>query len=180
MRIFALLFACLVTTGAASAQHNVGAAYLNVGYGFMNGEITDLGDVDTNGLVFRSGYDVSRYLGFEAEGFIGLEEDSLDVMTIAGMLSVDADVKYSATAFIVGRYPVGQTGSSVFARFGYGETEYDLSAPGLTTNSVSNDGFAYGIGGEWLFHGLNGVRADYTSMNNGSEDVFAISYVRRF
>ena len=179
MRIAALLFTLMMITGAAQAQHNVGAAYINLGYGFHSGEITDIGDVDSNGIVFRSGYDFSRYAGFEAEGFLGLEDDSVDVMTMAGLLTVDAEVKYSATAFIVGRYPVGRTGSSIFVRLGYGQTEYDLGAAGIP-DKVTHDGFAYGIGGEWLVHGLNGVRADYASMNNGAEDVFSVSYVRRF
>lgn len=180
MRIVTLLFTLIMMTGAAQAQHNVGAAYLNVGYGFHNGEIAELGDVDSNGIVFRSGYDFSQYAGFEVDGFIGLEDDSLSVMTTGGTITVDAEVKYSVAAFIVGRYPVGQTGSSVFLRFGYGQTEYDLSSLAALPDSVTNDGFAYGLGGEWLFHGLNGVRADYTSMNNGDENVFAVTYVRRF
>lgn len=186
MRIFLAVTAFLMVAGTAQAQHNTGAAYVNLGYGFHSGEIAEVGEVDTGGIVFRSGYDFSQYMGFEAEGFVGLDDEGISATVPAGTFTLDAKVRYSATAFFLGRYPVGETGSSVLVRLGYGQTEYDLSNPmldGASTafvSSVTNDGFAYGIGGEWLIHGLNGIRADYTSYNNGKEDVFAISWVTRF
>ena len=79
----------------------------------------------------------------------------------------------------VRRSPVAR----ILARGGYGTTKIGASALGVSA-AGSDESWNYGVGGQYLFDGQNGVRVDYTrhDFGSGNEDanVWSVAYVRKF
>ncbi|MFP4520205.1 MAG: outer membrane beta-barrel protein [Oceanicaulis sp.] len=163
--------AAAAVTSAASAQTADGSAYVGVGAGLINVDLEGLGDVTNTALLGTAGYDFSRNLGIETQALIGVTEDEI--------LGVDVKINYAVSAFVVGRLPVGETGSNLFARVGYGTAEAEASGGGATF-SDDDSGFAYGVGGEWAFAGPNTLRFDATLLEGNDTTIYGISYIRRF
>lgn len=170
MKMIALAgVAALALTPAALAQD--GGGYLGAGGVVVNVDTEGLGDVTIAGVSFLGGYDFSDYFGAEVEGIIGVTEDDI--------LGVDISLNYAISGFLVGRLPVGETGSNLFARVGYGTAEVEGSAGGASVSETA-DGFAFGVGGEWAFAGPNRLRFDATLLEGGDTSIYGVSYVRRF
>lgn len=188
-------------SGAAHAQTNDDnkGFYGNLGYSsFALGDSTD-GDLDFDGPDFdaatlRGGYEFNEFFALEAEGSIGLSDDSIgnfdfeneDGNPVTGQ--ADADLNHQVGAFAKASYPVTPT-FDVFARAGVVDASIDIDAavdqqgesvPGIEDGG--DLGFAAGGGAEWMFAGKNGVRAEYTryEFDNGDADSATISYVRKF
>lgn len=168
-----LLSASVATLALASvASADAGDFKLSGGYTYV-----DADSVNFDAVTVRAGYDFTNYFGVEGEGNIGVNGDTVNV----GGTNVDVDMEYALSGFVVGRLPVAEN-ANLFARAGYTTASFDASAGGVTF-SDDDDGFSYGIGGEWFFDGYNGVRVDVTrtDFNDGGDvDSFGISYVRRF
>ena len=161
----------LALTAGAQAQEE-GKYTLGAGY-----ERIDFDGVDLDTVVFRGGYDFSEYFGVEGQVNIGLGDESVTVGAVTGDVSLD----YAAGLFGVFR-PYSTDNGNVFIRAGYTTAQVDASAAGFSV-SEDEDGWAYGVGGEYFFDGVNGVRFDYTRFDYdaGAEaDVYGVSYVRRF
>jgi outer membrane immunogenic protein len=169
-----LLLASLATATLASAASAQDPRF-NVGGGYSRVEIGEL-EFDTFSL--RGGYDFNENFGVETQFDLGIGDDSL---TVAG-ITADVDLNYSAAIYGIGRLPVSEN-ANLFARIGYATTELEASAAGILV-SDSDDGFSFGVGGEYFFDSANGVRVDYTrtDFSDGDEeaDSIGISYVRRF
>lgn len=139
-----------------SANHNLGY------YG-------TLGAVNVDGDIFgvqgRLGKNFHKHFGAEIEGSTGITRDN------------GTGLDYSVAGFGVGRLPITQK-IGLLARGGYHVSEYSNGAFDNT-----EDGFAYGVGGEYALNSKSGLRADWTRYetdNLGTQDAFSLAYLRRF
>lgn len=168
-----LLSASAATLAFASvASADAGDFRLSGGYTYV-----DADSVNFDAVALRAGYDFTEFFGIEGEGNIGINGDTVAV----GATNVDVDMDYALSGFVVGRLPVAEN-ANLFARAGYTTASFDASAGGVNF-SDDDDGWSYGVGGEWFFDGVNGVRLDVTRTEfdqGGEADSFGISYVRRF
>jgi hypothetical protein len=167
--------ALCLTVAPAMAQTT---APLTGAYGTLGYSHVDAGDAGLGTVQGRLGYKVHSNFGVEAEGAIGIDSDR----TTVGAVTYDAKVKRSVAAYAVGSVPLGDK-LELFARGGYGNTKVKASVPGGAI-TADGDSWNYGAGAQYSFDGQNGVRADYTRHdfrnNNGSADVWGVSYVRKF
>ena len=136
---------------------------------------TDSSDISLDAVTARVGARFTPYFGAEGELSVGLGDEDLAP-------GVDVSLSYDAAVYAVGYVPVSPN-LELFGRLGYGTTELDVSGAGVTL-SEDGDSWNYGVGANYFFDGLNGVRADYTRRDfqddGGEADVWTINYVRRF
>lgn len=192
--------AALISTAASAQSYDSDTGfYGNLGYSyFALGDSTD-GDLDFDGPDFdaftlRGGYQFNDFFSVEAEGSLGLSEDSIGDFDfedengnpVTGQ--ADAELNHEIGAFVKGSYPMSPT-FDVFARAGVVDASIDVDAtvnqgadsfPGV--DNGGDLGFAVGGGAEWMFAGKNGLQAEYTryEFDNGDADAATISYVRKF
>jgi hypothetical protein len=104
-----------------------------------------------------------------------------DHVNVAGV-NVKTELKDSVALYGVGFLPVNDQ-FELFARVGYGATKIKASAVGVSA-SDSEESWNYGVGGQYFFDGVNGVRGEYTRYDfngsGGNADTWAVSYVRKF
>jgi outer membrane immunogenic protein len=156
-------------TGIASAQDgnfNAGAGYSNV----------EIGDAQFDAISLRAGYDFNETFGVEGQLDFGIGDDSLTL----GAVTADVELNYSAGFYGIARLPVAEN-ANLFGRLGYVTTEVEGSIAGFVADE-SDDGFSFGVGGEYYFDNANGVRVEYTrtDYDDGEGDTFGISWVHRF
>ncbi|MDP1632118.1 MAG: porin family protein [Caulobacter sp.] len=164
--------AALLTATVPAMAHAEPQWYGTAGYAGADADSANLG-----ALQGRVGVKLTPYIGFEGELGAGVKDD--DVAVGAG--SVNVKLNYQAAAYAVGYVPVAPN-ADLFARVGYGTTDFDASAGG-TTFSGSDDGFAWGVGGQYYFTAKDGVRVDWTRHDldkSGQADVLAVAYTRKF
>lgn len=156
-----------LSTGVASAQSQGGGS-VSAGYTVIDGDGGDLG-----AITLRGGYDFTQHFGIEGEGHIGVKDEEF--------MGVDISLDYGLAAYGVARLPVAENGSNIFLRAGYGVLSIEGSAGGITV-SEDVDGFAFGIGGEFLFFANQGLRLDYTVFDgdDGEADTYGASWVIRY
>jgi len=200
-----ILAASALTSISASANDKDGV-YVTVGGTFLSteldltgldvaGETVDLGTENADIAIIngRIGYRFNDY--FAVEGEIGFGVGGDDVNRVIpvdvapfGTVDVDANVDLSIdnyyVAFARGILPVSNQ-FDLFVRLGYGEANADAdvtaSALGFATSgsvSDSESGFAYGVGGQFDFTEKDGIRADYTRLDQ--TDIISLAYARRF
>lgn len=176
MRTLALTAVAAVAAAAAvpaAAQTLSNPAwYGSVGYANLS---TDGTDVNLDAVTARIGARLTPYLGAEGELSLGVGDETLAP-------GVDVKLNHDAAIYGVASYPVAQN-FDVFGRVGYGTTVVEASGLGSSATEHS-DSWNYGVGANYRFDGVNGVRADYTRRDyqdgNGTADVWTIGYVRRF
>ena len=147
----------LVAPAFMSATAQDANVYINAGYTQFDGD----GGGDLGGITGRVGVGFGRYFAVEGEASFGVADD--------GGLELDNEIG----AFVVGKLPIAST-FDIFGRVGVARIE--------TSPGGSEDGLAYGAGGEFHLTDKDGIRADYTrhDYDAGEVDAFNISYVRRF
>ncbi len=170
-----LLGICLGLGAVASSSAVAGSGKLSAGYNHINSDLT------LGAIVTRYQRDVIAYRGvdFGAEGELsyGVIGDTTEFL--AQEIEVDAQFGYGAYA--TAAYPLTKKGTNLFVRLGYARQEIGNRLDETTiTNEV--DGFAYGLGGNWMFTDRQGVRADALVIQGGDEDtddldVYSFSYV---
>ncbi len=206
-KVMRMSLVSLLLAGAAHAQMSDDAGvYVNVGVTQLSADV-DLSQIDVAGqpvdlgtqspditmITGRIGYRLNDYISFEGELGFGLSGDDFNqdvpVTTGLGTVNVDTDVgldidNYFA-GFVKGTLPISEQ-FEAFARGGYGsaEAEADITASALgfsaaASESQSFDGFAFGVGGQFNFNEMNGIRLDYSSIG-GDADIISLSYARRF
>ncbi len=176
----------------ASAQDT--GFYVNLGADVFSLDIEDADTVSPITIGGKVGYNVNQYFAVEGQAAFGLSDSKLDNEdgTDSG---VDAGIDSSFAAFGVVKYPVSDQ-IEIFGRAGYHFTEVGLSADELdgVNVGVDTDGFALGLGGQYMFDGSNGIRLEYTYLDadfdgddldldedvSGNANVFSLSYVRKF
>jgi outer membrane immunogenic protein len=148
------------------------SAYGNLGYTFQDGRGLDLSNI-TGRLGART-----RYLGLEGELSGGVGSDHFN----SAGTSVRSHLEDAYAGYVVGYLPVLPK-LDLLARVGVGENHFKTDQPG-TYNSGAMASFNYGAGGQYMFDGHNGVRADYTRTNyyraGGDADAWTLSYVKKF
>jgi len=203
--ITSLLTTALVMTAASASANDKDGAYGTVGVTLLSTEL-DLSNIDVSGqtinlgnedanitmLTGRLGYRLNDFFAVEGEVGFGLGGDEFDrqipVQVLGTTQNVDAnislDVKNYYIAFARGILPVSEQ-FDVFARVGYGEAtaEADItgSLAGFTASGSAEEkasDFAYGVGAQFNFTETDGIRADYTRLDE--TDIISLAYSRRF
>jgi outer membrane immunogenic protein len=156
--------------------------YGNLGYSNANAE-----DLNFGVLGGRLGYRFNNWLGVEGELGFGVKGEDVSIPSAAvvpgGPTSVEVKVEHTEAIYAVGFIPLGQN-FDLLARIGYGNTSLKGSAGGVSA-SEDGDSWNFGVGGQYHFDGVNGVRVDYTRQefrgdDAGHSDVWSIAYSRRF
>lgn len=201
----AILAVTVLTSVSASANDKEGV-YVTVGGTLLSadldlsgleaaGQTVDLGEEDADIFMIngRVGYRFNDYFAVEGEIGFGTGGDDFD-RTIPvdggalGIIDVDANVELDVDNYYIGFaraiYPVSDQ-FDIFVRGGFGEANAEAtvvaSAFGQTASaSASEDesGFAYGIGGQYNFTEKDGIRADFTLLDD--VDIISLAYSRRF
>lgn len=173
MRLFVLaaLAASAVALPAAAQSITKPEFTASVGYArFADGSE----DWDGHAVAVRGAARLHRYFGVEAEGNLGLGSSDIG--------GVDLAMNHTVAAYAVAYLPLADD-MDVYARLGYGSTEFEAEFGGVTVTD-SYSGVAMGIGGQYFFNGANGVRMDVTRHEydelDGGFDAVSFSYVRRF
>ena len=184
----AAALALVGAAGSAVAQTLPTEVYGSVGYTQFG--IDQDGDdfgVDDSELNFgavtgRAGAKLNRYFGAEGELQIGVN----DAEETRGGVNVSAGLNYSASVFAVGYLPVAPN-FDLLARVGVGVTEVEAEASGFGqtfSETESGTSVGYGVGAQYFFDGVNGVRGDYTRYDGEEDsaqaDSLSLSYVRKF
>lgn len=166
--------AAIVSTLLAPTAFAQSDLYVTGGYTAFDGDGATL-----NAFTLRGGLSFHEILGAELEGSFGLGAEDVD-----GVSGGQVELENQFGAYLVGRYPVAPE-FDVLARIGYTTGEYQASNNGVS-GDVDVDGFAFGIGGEYMLTEQFGIRGDYTRVEaeddgfDGGIDVFAISGVYKF
>jgi opacity protein-like surface antigen len=179
--------AALLIATPTVAQDFSNQAYLNLGYtNFALSEVDDqaVGDADFNlgAVSARAGARLTNYFGVEGELGFGVRDQEEG----SGLNKVTTKLNYEASAFVVGYLPVSPN-AELFARAGVGTTDLEVefgTGLGGGTVSGSENVLGLGVGGQYFFDGVNGVRADYTRYTGDDDsfdfDAVGVSYVRKF
>jgi len=175
------LFAAAVMIAAGGvAQAQVAQPGLYGSLGYQQKSDSDLGAVQ-----LRLGGRFGSYLGIEGEAGMGVDPDT-KVFPSVPPFQVKNQLRHEFAAYAVGYYPVTPN-FDVFARLGYGTTALKRTfalAPNVGVDKFSAESVNYGVGGQYLLDGKNGLRVDYTRQdyNKGvkTDDTWSVSYTRRF
>lgn len=148
-------------------------------YGTLGYAGTDLDDVDLGAIQGRLGARFGQYLGVEGEVSGGVKDDKVNVAGTDVKIKLD----HQEAIYGVGFLPISPN-LDLLARVGYGHTEGSGSVGGVSAK-VKGDSWNYGVGGQYTFDGVNGVRADYTRESfqrsgGGDANVWSVAYVRKF
>lgn len=133
-------------------------------------------DADIGTITGHVGYEFTPNLAVEGELGFGVQDD--EVSTIAGPADLSVNYLYGAYGRVQAPLSPNLT---VFARAGVVTTELEVESVAGSA-SDSETGAGYGVGGEYHFDGLNGIRADYTryDIEDLEADAFLIGYSRKF
>jgi len=189
-----------VTIGATLLSSELDLTDLDLTNQNFGGQTVDLGvldlgteDADIFMINGRIGYRFNDYFAVEGEVGFGTGGDDINrVIPVEvapfGTVNVDATATLDVDAYYIGFargiLPVSDE-FDLFVRVGYGEAnagaDFTFSALGLTgSTSISDNesGFAYGVGGQYNFTEKDGIRADYTLLDD--TDIISLAYSRRF
>lgn len=153
MKLTACVATLLAGTGVAQAQDIT--PYVNIGV-----EGLDFEGMSGN-IVARVGADIHTYFGVEGEGSIGVLEDNDDFKI---------DSKFAGYGKL--QFPASDQ-VKLFIRAGYYTVKADLGEA---------DGLAFGGGLEYMLNDRDGIRFDYTNLDDdgGSANTYSLVYSRRF
>jgi outer membrane immunogenic protein len=157
----------------AQAQDAPTGVYANVGYAHA-----DIDPVKLGGIQGRLGYRANNWFGVEGELAFGVKGDTV---AATPTLNVKMELDYQAAIYGVGFLPIAEN-TDLLARVGYGKAKISGSAAGVGA-SVDDTSWNFGVGGQYHFDGVNGVRIDYThhEFDDGdSADAWSVVYSRRF
>ncbi|HEY2356422.1 MAG TPA: porin family protein [Phenylobacterium sp.] len=182
----AVVFASILPAAAFAETAPPTGLYANLGYADTHSSGVDLGAIQG-----RLGYRFNNWLGVEGELAAGVVDDK-STTTVAGV-PVETKFKLNNAAAIygVGFLPVANN-LDLIGRVGYGESTVRARATavaGVTPIEVADtaDGnsWNFGVGAQYHFDGVNGIRGDYTrqefvSSSAPHADVWSVAYSRRF
>ena len=203
--MISVLTTVLAMTAASASAADKDGVYATIGGTLLSTEL-DLTDLDVSGqaidlgnedaditmITGRLGYRLNDFFAVEGEVGFGLGGDDFDraipVDVLGSTVNVDSnitlDVKNYYIAFARGILPVSEQ-FDLFARVGYGkataEADIIASAQGLTASGSAEDdadGIAYGVGAQFNFTENDGIRADYTRLDD--TNILSLAYSRRF
>ena len=170
MKFLKIALATAAIAGFAStASAQDGNAYINIG--------VDAVEFDAYTLSGKVGYKFTKMFAVEGQAAIGIIDNKETIQGIEAKAGVDS----SFSAFGVVRIPTGE-GLNLFGRAGYHFTKLSASA-GSAEISVDTDGFAVGVGSEYSWDDVSGLRLEYTYLDgqgDSGSSVYSLSYVRNF
>jgi len=134
-------------------------------------------------VTLRAGADFGKYVGVEGEGSFGVTDGGASAQ--GATLKTHLNNEYAG--YGVARYPV-LPNASLFARVGYGHSELKVSGSvngSSFSSTAGDDSLNYGVGGQYMFDGKNGLRLEWTRFDFRSHgvsdaDAWTFSYVRKF
>lgn len=139
----------------------------------------DADGVDLRAFNVRGGIEFHELLGAEFEAAFGLGADEID-----GGDGAESELENQFGGFVVARYPVIPN-LDVLGRVGYTTGELQTSNNGVSFDAEL-DGFAFGLGGEFMITRQLGIRGDYTRIEvdedaiDGGVNMFSIAGVYKF
>ena len=138
-------------------------------------------DFDTYGADFKLGHNFTENFGIEAQGIIGLTEDSYRLYNGPDAATLTQKTDYTIGVFAVGRIPLNEQ-FEVFARGGVHNTQYGFEINNAlgTDFESSNTGVAVGAGIQYNLSNRNALRLETTYLDNVDSQTSAISFVRKF
>jgi hypothetical protein len=158
----AVAAACLLATpafaqGPASIYGTIGITHADVDPG-----------VSFELATARIGTKFVKYVGVEAEDSMAWEQGKVDGQKV--------NLRNDWALYLVNYLPITDN-VSLLARVGYGSSK--IKVAGEKDDAA---GVRYGAGIEAYFDDANGVRIDYTRLDNSdiNGDTYSISYVRKF
>lgn len=149
--------------------------YADGGYTFTSIDLEDGGtslDVDLGSITARGGYDFNQNFGVELEGSFGVADEDV--------FGASVELSYLVGAYGKVQAPLSEN-FSVFARAGVVNAELEVSGGGFS-ETASDTGAGYGVGGVVDFGENLYVRGDYTRLDieDLEADSFTISLGIRF
>ena len=169
--LVALLLSVSGFGGSAAADSDL---YLNAGISAFDGDGATL-----KALTARGGLAFHELLSAELEASFGLGAEDLD-----GVSGVELKLENQVGGYLVGRYPLLPNLEAI-GRIGYTTGEFQASAGGVA-GDIETDGFAFGLGGEYMITQQLGLRGDYTRIEvdddglDGGVNAFALAAVYKF
>ena len=165
----------LAALAAVSAPAFAQGFYVDGGYQHIMID-EDGVDADLGAVTGHLGYSFSDFFAVEAEGSIGVKDETVDILGT----DVDLELNYLVGAFARGQLPLGQN-ATLFARAGVVNAELEVSGPGASA-SESESGYGYGAGGEFMFSERVGLRGEYTryDIDDLEADTFTVAAVLKF
>ena len=149
--------------------------YGTLGYSNLSG--TGDNSPDFNAVTERLGARFGKYFGVEGEVSEGLNSQRIDL----GGTPADVRMNVQYAGYGVGYLPIMRN-ADLFARIGYGGTNFSSSGPdGRFSGEESS--WNWGGGGQYFFTPVDGVRAEYTRYNYNfipDANTWSVSYVRKF
>ena len=188
---------CVAAPALAFAQSDTNTSIDGL-YGNLGWSHVTTNGASTEGIQGRVGYRFMPYLGVEGELGGGLSTGHTTVTYTSGSpattTTIGSDVKQTiaGAGYLVGFLPLASDRFDLLARVGYGWSRYDVAPAGLASAHADEHGIRYGVGGQYLFDGKNGVRVDWTRehMSNfdvpagldvsNNANVWAVSFVHKF
>ena len=171
--------AALFAAGAASAQ--MAPLYGSIGYSHYGAEV-DGEELNLGAITGRLGARLHPNFAVEGEGSFGVRDEE----ETGGGFTASLGLNHQVLGYAVGVIPVSPN-AELFGRIGYGvtELEFEITGPGISQTASESEGtIGLGVGGNYFFDGVNGVRAEYTRYDfqddGGDIDSVSISYVRKF
>jgi len=148
-------------------------------YGTLGYADTDLDNVNLGAIQGRLGARFGQYFGVEGEVSGGVKSDKVDV----GGTDVKVKLDHQEAIYGVGFLSLSPN-FDLLARVGYGHTQGSGSVSGVSA-TAKGDSWNYGVGGQYTFDGVNGIRVDYTreafqSHSADDANVWSVAYVRKF
>ena len=164
-------------------QNQDSGVYAGIGVAAYVTEPIGAAGTDLYAVEAKVGYNFNKFFGVEAQGSIGLNTVS-DPFADG---SLNRKIDYSVGAFAVGRLPVSEK-FELFARAGVHNTQLgrEVENPPLidgvpfTAVSLSETGFAGGLGAQYNFDKKNAIRADYTYFDRTNAETLSLGYIRKF
>ena len=173
----AAIAAALAVAAPASAQDAAAPQFygsVNVGVNTLKiDEPLDDASLPTQGG--RIGWKANKWVGIEGDLFFGVKSDTI-------YDAPEVKVKLDSAAFIYGvaYLPAGEK-FDLIGRVGYGHIAAKVKGAGVSEST--NDGaVSYGVGAQYKFDAISGVRFDYThyDIDDVPANGFTVAYVRAF
>lgn len=180
--LIAVVLLCLSPAQAGLLEDTTGYATLGLSHLQAYSSATD-------SATLRVGARFNAYLGAEGTIDLGIDQDVFDTSYCPQgqvcpqyIRAIKIRLKTAEAIYGVGFLPLFDH-ADLFVRLGYGAAQY---------SEFDQDSVNLGAGVQYFFYGGNGIRADYTRhffVNDvqpndprwgHGQDVFSLSYVRRF
>lgn len=185
--LIAAACAASILPGAALAQTAPPTGlYGTLGYADAHTSGVDLGAIQG-----RLGWRFNNWLGVEGELAGGVVSDKSSQTLNGTTVNTKVKLNDQEALYGVGFLPLSNN-FDLLARVGYGHqnAKVTASAAGTTgpitvSDIAKGDSWNYGVGAQYHFDGVNGIRGDYTreeftGNNSGHADVWALAYTHRF